>query len=540
MNRNLIYDIVARDKTGKAFRSLGDNVDHAERRFGKLKSVFAGIGGIAGKIAPLAAVVGAAGLGKSIMSTVKAADEMSKAAQKIGVPIEELSRLKYAADLSGVSFGGLQTAVGKLSRNMDEAATGNKEYAEAFERLGIRVTDANGKLRPSSRIMAEMADRFRDMPDGAEKTALAMQLMGRSGADMIPMLNGGTEAMNKLMGEAGSFGQVFSESMGKDAEAFNDNLTRLGGAFAKISGDLAGKLLPHLVSFTDWLVENTPAISRVGGQMIDFAATIIKAGSELTVFVTEKIAQFTAALHSLPDQMRQVGADIIAGLWSGLSSAWDGVSGRITGLASNLKDKFTSFFDIQSPSRVMMDVGRDIMAGLAIGMDSMTASITGSADEIGRTVGNAFSRVIDGSMKVKDALRQVGSQLLSMATNSIFRSIFEGGSGRGGGGFFSSLLGGLFGGFREAGGPVSPGKSYVVGEGGPEVFRPSSAGTIIPNGAGGGGGGGVNVEQHFHISGALSSEDIKAAIRQEAARTKAQIEDGFATMYERNNRAGAF
>jgi hypothetical protein len=576
----LTYDLLARDKTKSAFRSMGDNVDQAERKVGRLKSMFAGLGGMAGKIGALGGVLGAAGLGKSIMSTVNAADEMSKTAQKIGVPIEELSRLKYAADLSGVSFGELQTAVGKLSRNMDEAATGNKEYGEAFERLGITVTGANGKLKPASQVMAEMADRFKVMPDGAEKTALAMQLMGRAGAGMIPMLNGGTEAMNTLLGEAGKFGQVFTQEMGSSAEALNDNMTRIKGAFGSVAAQMTGALLPSLEKFSQFAADLAGKFSQlspgvktfvgvVGGLTlaisalaVPLAAVVVSLGAvsapllavgaavgvataavvafwpeikalgqSIADFSSEAIGSLQAfGVHlvdvfaALPEKMIDIGGQIIAGLWQGLKGrATDVIEGAVD-IASDLVGGIKSRLGIQSPSRVMMDVGHDIMAGLDQGMSSMTGSILGSADEIGRTVGDAFAKVIDGSMKVKDALKQVASQVLSMAANSAIRSLF-GGIGGAGGGFFSSLFGGLFGGFRAAGGPVSAGRSYVVGERGPEVFRPSSSGTITSNREVGSMSGSARAPV-LNIYNSFDGESIRTLVRDESGRVVAQSAPG--------------
>jgi hypothetical protein len=215
--------------------------------------------------------------------------------------------------------------------------------------------------------------------------------------------------------------------------------------------------------------------------------------------------------------MIEIGGQILSGLWQGLKGKASEVIDGAVGIASDLVDSIKSRLGIQSPSRVMMDIGNNIMAGLDQGMQSMTGSITGSADEIGRTIGDAFSKVIDGSMKVKDALKQVASQVLSMVANKAIRSLFDGLGG--GGGFFSSLLGGLFGGFRKDGGPVSGGSSYVVGEDGPEIFRPSKSGRIVANNeiAGGGSRDPVNVYQTFQIQGAISSRDVQTMVRQGAA-----------------------
>lgn len=551
---NLNYDLTARDLSKPAFSSLGRSIDQTETRASRLKGALSGLGASVIKIGAAGAALGVAAIGKAFMSTADAADEMSKAAQKIGVPIEELSRLKYAADLSGVSFESLQTTVGKLSKNMYEAKTGNKEYSEAFAALGVSVTGADGKLKSSSQVMAEMADRFKDMPDGAEKTALAMQLMGKSGADMIPMLNGGADSLNKLLGEADKFSTVFTQEMGSSAELFNDNMSRLQGAFGKVGAEIAGRMLPYMAQFSEWLVVNAPNIANMVSGIIDFGIRIgelagtlagwVQSGSQAFTewwasmlalpdrataaigrfmdSVTGLGARIAEAFAALPAQMVEIGGQIMSGLWQGIKSKASSVVDGAVGIASSMVGSIKSRLGIQSPSRVMMEVGENVMAGLGLGMESMEGSIGDVANSIGESIGQAFGSVITGSMKVKDALKQVGKQILSMAGNSVIRSIFGGGSG---GGFFSSLIGSIFGGFRANGGGVSAGKSYVVGENGPEIFNPQTSGTITPNNKIGGGDKTVNIYQTFPISGAITGDDVKAMVRQGARAAVGEVRD---------------
>jgi hypothetical protein len=402
------------------------------------------------------AAVGA--LTVAVKNTIDAADDMSKAAQKIGVPIEELSRLKYAADLSGVSFEGLQTAVGRLSRNMNDAAQGSEEAVAKFQQLGVAATNADGSLKPASQVLAEIADRFAAMPDGAEKTALAMEVLGKSGADLIPLLNGGSAAMQRLMAEADTFGQVFTTEMGAQAEQFNDNLTRLWGTVGNLAARIAKELLPHLTSFTNWLVANGPAIAEwtntIIGAFVQFGHDLAQAKAEITALVngiaeawnvvTTKVAEVKDAFHAfaqeivgifqaIPDQMAQIGADIINGLWSGIRAQWDLFKADVGALGSSITGTFKSVLGIQSPSTVMHEVGVNVMQGLANGMSSLAGGVTGIAESIASTVTSAFMALVEGSRTVSEVLSDLLKQLTSMMLNSAFQmlvgSLFGGGGG---------------------------------------------------------------------------------------------------------------
>jgi hypothetical protein len=237
--------------------------------------------------------------------------------------------------------------------------------------------------------------------------------------------------------------------------------------------------------------------------------------------------------------MVQIGQDIIAGLWNGISNAASGLKDKVSGIASGIKDSFTGFFQIRSPSRVMMDVGGHIIGGLNDGMSAMQGQSQSIAESIGSTIGNAFKGVLDGSKSVKDALKEVLLSVTSMIANNAFKSLLGGIGGGKGGGFLGSMFGGLMG-FANGG------SFQVGGAGGVDsqlvAFKasPNERVSITKPGQsyGNGGGQAVTVNQTFQVSGAISSDDIVRAIKQQAAATKAQIESGFATTLAKNQRAG--
>jgi hypothetical protein len=200
-----------------------------------------------------AAAAGAAigGLAYATKGAIDAFDAIEEASQKIGIPIEELSRLKYAAEMSGVSFDTLQTGARKLSSLMVDSANGVKGATEAMTRFGLSATNADGSMKSASQVMGEIADKFAAMPDGAEKTAMAVDLFGKAGTDMILMLNGGSQAINGLMLEAEKFGQVVTQEAGQSAAMFNENVDRLRGTLGALTGAIATAVLPALLNLSE-------------------------------------------------------------------------------------------------------------------------------------------------------------------------------------------------------------------------------------------------------------------------------------------------
>jgi hypothetical protein len=213
----------------------------------------------------IGAAVSAVGVGiaAGVRQQLNAADDMVKTASKIGVPVEELSKLAYAAKLSGLSMDTLQTGLARLSKNLVESE-------DKFAKLGIKVRDASGQLRPTSAIVADLADVMARMPDGAEKTALAMELFGRSGAEMIPLLNGGAESIKAMTDEAEAMGLVITEETGRAAEQFNDNLTRLSSTVTGLFRIIAAQLAPVLAQISDFLVGVASRFQNLSPEMQKF------------------------------------------------------------------------------------------------------------------------------------------------------------------------------------------------------------------------------------------------------------------------------
>lgn len=361
-----------------------------------------------------AATTALAATGLAITNTINNADEMAKAASKFGVPIEELSRLKYAGDLSDVSLEQLGGSLKKLTMNMSEAAAGSKTQAEAFAAAGIAIANQDGTLRSSSDVLADLADKFAGMPDGAEKTALAMELMGKSGTNMIPLLNGGAEALAEMKAEADTFGQVFTQEMGDNAQTFNDNITRLQGAFGNMAAELTEKLLPYLVQFTDWMVDNAPAVAENVAKFFEFAVAIGKLVAavyeviepllELQMILTEKMVQAltevaTVVAEVIP-KFIQIGRDIVAGLLKGLQEKWQAVKDWVGGATSWIASAFTRENEIQSPSRVFMRIGNFMMEGLGLGLAEGYETVKADATEYARGISDTFNSGINMSVGV--------------------------------------------------------------------------------------------------------------------------------------------
>jgi hypothetical protein len=244
-----------------------------------------------------AMAAGAGVMSVAIKSVIDDADMMTKLAASIGIPIGELSKLRYAADLSGVSVESLGKAVKRLSTTMFEAGQSSTgAAAKSFEALGISIRDASGQIRPASAVIEDLSARFARMPNGVEKTALAMRIFGKSGADLIPLLNMGSDGLRSMYEEAEQLGIVLDEETGRAAEAFNDNLTRLNTTKTGIITKITAGMLPALESLTNALVDaskNTGALNAAGrflGRTMQVQYTAIRFVGGAFLYLAQTIA----------------------------------------------------------------------------------------------------------------------------------------------------------------------------------------------------------------------------------------------------------
>ena len=274
----------------------------ASRAQGIMRRVQSSLAGAA-KAAAAAVATASVAMATAVRGTLKEADRLTKLAQSIGVPVDELSRLKWAADLSGVSLQSLSQGVGRLSANMFDMAKGVGETAaRAFDQLNIEVKNADGTMKSSQQVLLEVADRFAGMEDGAVKTAAAMAIFGRSGRDMIPMLNQGSAGIRTMMAEADQLGIVIDEKTGKAAERFNDSLATIAqvikGVVVQVTSNLAPQLAELAERFRDSAKEGGGLQAVVTG-LTQFMRALMIAVEGVVLFFRRFAAELSAVAQAV-------------------------------------------------------------------------------------------------------------------------------------------------------------------------------------------------------------------------------------------------
>lgn len=240
-----------------------------------------------------------------IKSAINTADEFGKAAQKFGVPVEQLSALAHAASLADVSLEQLGTGLGRLSKSM---ANNSKATQEVFQSIGVATKDANGNLRSTEEVFKDIADVFFSLEDGAGKTALAIQIFGKAGAELIPLLNAGSAGIKEMTDEARALGLVITRETAAGAEQFNDNLTRISGVLRGAFLSVVAELAPKLAELSDRLVEvaKNGELVRAAVSAVEF---IMRTTSKVVVILTSFIREL------------QIWSQAVARVWEILSQS---------------------------------------------------------------------------------------------------------------------------------------------------------------------------------------------------------------------------
>lgn len=293
-----------------ALRRLQSQVSELESASARGFS-FSGLAGVG-----LSATAAAAALAASVRSAADYGDQIDNMSQRTGVAVEELSRLQYAAKLSDTSTEALGKGIGNLSKLMVGAAAGGAESGKLFERFDISLRNTDGTMRSTTEVMYDLADVFAVMPDGPEKTTLAMEFFGKKlGSELIPLLNQGSAGLREMGDEAERLGLVLNAEQAKAAADFNDQLDRLGQLSRGIGMSLGSVLIP-------WLNKMIGEMDAAAKSSEGFLVTFLKWPLGLSVVQKTRdaetnIERLTARIDALKASIKAGTSDSIYGFDDG-------------------------------------------------------------------------------------------------------------------------------------------------------------------------------------------------------------------------------
>jgi hypothetical protein len=227
------------------FARLGVQLERAS--FRQAEGAISGLGKAMGSIgATLAGFFAANKFGQFIGDITHMGAALHDQSERLGITTAALQELGLAAQLAGADSSSLETGLKLLGRNAQQAASGSSEMAKAFRSNGISLKGANGQMKTADQLLEDVADAMHKTDDPTKRTAIAMKLLGRSGAQLIPLLKDGAAGLRAARGEAQALGGGLSEELIKAADEFDDNLTRLNFSLLSLKSIIGAPILNGL------------------------------------------------------------------------------------------------------------------------------------------------------------------------------------------------------------------------------------------------------------------------------------------------------
>lgn len=272
--------------TAKMNRSLASTDSKIKKSLDLWRSLRTGVVGYVGFM-----------VGRFIRAQIDAAGALQDTAEKVGLNIERLQDLHYAARQFDLDNGVVDMALQRLSRRIGEAVNGQGELIGVLRQYNIRVTDASGKTRALDAIIGDLADTIRDAKDDQEALRIAFKAFDSEGAALVNVMRDGREGLQQYSEESKRAGRITAEQA--------DQLRMLRRVLTNITEDIKTQLLVALAdTITRWTLMGKAAVIAI--DMID---------NRLARFASDNagILQFLMSVAGDPAAAAIVGAARTAG-----------------------------------------------------------------------------------------------------------------------------------------------------------------------------------------------------------------------------------
>jgi hypothetical protein len=363
---------------GKLVRGLNS----AQRR---LQAFGASIRSIGTRMAGLGAALAAplAGMAKMFADVGSQLQDMS---ERTGIAGSVLSELKFAVEQSGASLSDLETSVKRMQKTLADAAGGSQGAIDALASIGLTAADLQG-MAPDEQL-ARIADGLAKIDDPAKRTAAAMEVLGKSGTKLLPMLKGGAAGMAALREEARQAGVAMTDEQIAAAEAFGDALSKLMDQVKMAGVAIGASLAPALQEISTIITDASTAVVDFVKRNGELAAMALKAGAAIAA---------------------------VGVVLTPLSIAISGVGAAFGALASTLKAAASGFTAI----RTALGIGAPLLTALALAVGGLGAAWAKAAID-GSTFGEAVARIahevtgLDNAVSRLDKSLQEGGKLTGL------------------------------------------------------------------------------------------------------------------------------
>ncbi len=442
-----------------------------------------------------------------VQETVRYGVEVDKVSKQTGMAVEDFQRLAYAAEQEHASVESVTKAMPILAKYMEYARQGQVTYRREFDKMGISVTNAEGKLKSTYEVLLEMSDYYSTATNKTQALAIATTLLGRRGAELVPLLRLGRKGIENL----GEGAAVMSEKTIAATKIFSDRLRAIQEVVRGVKMRFTEALLPVLDDLAEklsnikwdsdavrtWAQNTALAVVKAGTLIAEFAVTIQatwrnflafmgKVATGVTLSVTainlalgridlKTFSTIKESLAEMSDLDKQIKEDFDSQMKA--ISEWDKKYTKLiregiqntTKLKSEIQDTSDAINDAAIKTSAWAEefgkmkgvIDTWVESVKSVG-DTMGKAITDTMDGIASGTAKSFRDMIDTGKNFADSMRMMFRDLMLDILEEIVKSQVKQAlaslfvpAGGGGGGFLGGLFSIFSGFFGHSGGLVT-------------------------------------------------------------------------------------
>ncbi len=444
------FDIQAHDKTGRAFQSV-------KRGLGSVNGAVAGVSRAFNSMATLVAGALTGAVAKSILDT---GDRIHKLGQQLEISTEIISEYRLAAELTGSSMETFAKGMTKLGKSVSDATNGLSTPKRAFEELEISVEEIKSlNIDEQFEVVAEAISK---VENPAQRVRIAMDIMGRSGTELLPALSGGAEGLRAMREEAQQLGLTLSQEDAETIAEFNDSLTRLKLSMEALARTILVNILPAITDLSDGIKElmvdgetSSKFFNELGLGFLGIANSVGLVSDEMLDLAAdeafERINENQKKINRTFREFKEVGiesADDVAESLKKVREEQDNLDRIADKIKSGLKTPVDKFNDSVAELNLVMDAGKITQSEYNAELERLrttldktnekTATLTKQTEEL-NFIQKLTEEGLKGEIKSWEDLGRVAINILQDIINQKIKAASVGGSGGSG-----DILGSLF------------------------------------------------------------------------------------------------
>lgn len=378
-DKEAIESLKNADQKGKeTSESMGKKFGNAAKTVGK------------GMLAVGTATVGAIGVLTGMATkTAETTDRIDKMSQKIGLSREGFQEWDFIMSQSGMSVEQLQMGFKTMVNAVDQAIDGTGKGAESFEKLGISVHDANGQVKDQETIFNEAVIALQGMEEGTEKAKLANDLFGRSGAEMMPLLNGAAGSVEEMKQKAHELGLVLDDETIDAGVVFTDTMDQAQRSLSTIVTKVGAEVMPIIQTMLEWVIANMPTIQSVMSTVFGFIGGAVN--NVISGFQDYLLPAFQTFYDWIQGNMPVI-KQFISDTFEKAKEMIDGAKDAVLTITEFIKEHWAVFEPILAGVAGAIVVYK--LIAIAMGIWTAATTLWTTVTTIATTVAGAFSAAI--------------------------------------------------------------------------------------------------------------------------------------------------